>query len=241
MREADSTWTSAPKNRSATTGSTSKAREPKPWNPDTRSNRPGISKGSNRDSGGKEIASSRPRTSSPSTRDGSRATGSPMSRTGSTRGRSRSGSRATRRSRAARRWSTTPTCRSSAGASSGGRLRSAGSSEITVLLSHWHLDHVAGNEAFARLRDPRDRPHRRAARGQPGRDRGRDAGGAAADRPAGPADAGVLGRGAPRPRRHRGRADRGQHPQRRRGGDLAARAAPAPLRGHDGGHDHLRR
>ena len=41
------------------------------------------------------------------------------------------------------------------------------------MLSHWHLDHVAGHRGVRRLRSDRQRAHGRAARGPPGRDRGR--------------------------------------------------------------------
>ena len=120
-------------------------------------------------------------------------------------------------------------------------LEERGVEKITVLLSHWHLDHVAGNEAFgdceilATARTAELLEANRAAI---------EAGTLEGPPPIDPLvlpTRDLLGRRAPRPRRHRGRADRGQHPQRRRGGDLAARAAPPPLRGHDGGHDHLRR
>src|SRR5262249_25147372 len=63
-----------------------------------------------------------------------------------------------------------------------------------------------GDRGLRRLRGTGARPHSRAARGQPRRDRGWHPRGPAADRPAGDVDAGLLGRRAPRPRRDRGRA-----------------------------------
>ena len=52
------------------------------------------------------------------------------------------------RRRGRRRSSTTPTSRSSTRASSARPSRPRASSELTVVLSHWHLDHIAGTAAF---------------------------------------------------------------------------------------------
>ena len=110
------------------------------------------------------------------------------SRTGSTTGRSDSASPATRSSTATRRWSTTPASRSSTGGSSARSCAGAAPSAITVVLSHWHLDHVAGTEAFADCRGDRQRAHGGAPAREAGGDRSRDARGAAGDRSARAAD-----------------------------------------------------
>ena len=68
--------------------------------------------------------------------------------TGSTGARSRSESRAMRRFRRATHWSTTRTPRWSTPRFVRGHLEEEGVSGFTVVLSHWHLDHVAGTEVF---------------------------------------------------------------------------------------------
>ena len=74
-------------------------------------------------------------------------------------------------------------------------LEAEGASEFTVVLSHWHLDHVAGTAAFPGaevIASERTAEHLDA---EAGGDRGGRAGRAAADRPAGAADADLLGPG----------------------------------------------
>ena len=51
-------------------------------------------------------------------------------------------------STATRRSSTTPTSRSSTRASSARCSSARGADRITVVLSHWHLDHIAGTVVF---------------------------------------------------------------------------------------------
>ena len=77
----------------------------------------------------------------------SRAIGSTTKRTGSTTAPCRSGSRATPSSRA-KLSCTTRTSRSITDAGFRAVLEGVGARTFTVVLSHWHLDHVAGTEAF---------------------------------------------------------------------------------------------
>ena len=119
-------------------------------------------------------------------------------------------------------------------------LEERGATRLRVLLSHWHLDHVAGNEAFADCEiiahawTLEELAARRAAI-EDG-----DARGPAADQPAGaPADD-VRGRA-----RAGGRADPPDRapradPQPRRGRRRCSTAATGAGRRHAGGHGHVR-
>ena len=87
--------------------------------------------------------------SSPSTTAASPAAGSTRRQpTGSTTAPTSWASPATPWSPATRRWSTTRTSRCPMRACPTA-LEAAGVRRIRVVLSHWHLDHVAGNRAFA--------------------------------------------------------------------------------------------
>ena len=67
-------------------------------------------------------------------------------------------------------------------------LEADGVRSFTVVLSHWHLDHVAGDLRVRRLRGHRLRADRGAPRCVSQRDRERIVGGAAGDRPTHVAD-----------------------------------------------------
>ena len=100
-------------------------------------------------------------------------------------------------------------------------LEAEGIRRLTVVLSHWHLDHVAGTEAFAdceviaceRTAEP---SRRTGARSRRGLER------APGDRSAGDADADVRRADRASGRLDAGRVDPARHPQRRRGRRLAA-------------------
>ena len=120
-------------------------------------------------------------------------------------------------------------------------LEAEGASELTVVLSHWHLDHVAGTAAFPGAEViASERTAEHLVQKQAAIEAGTLEGPPAIDPLVLPTRT-YSGRerlpvGGPG-----GRADRGEHPQRRRDRAVAARAAPAALRRHDGGHGHLRR
>ena len=95
-------------------------------------------------------------------------------------------------------------------------LEARGVRRFTVVLSHWHLDHVAGTAAFA---DCEIIANRRTAAHLERRKAAIEAGthdGPPAIKPADPADAAVRRADDAGARRPRDPADRGQHPQRRR-------------------------
>ena len=94
-------------------------------------------------------SSAPPPACSPSMTAASPATGGPRRRTGSTRARSSSASPASRSSTGPRRSCMTRTSRSPTPGRSAQALAAEGVERFTVVLSHWHLDHIAGTEAFA--------------------------------------------------------------------------------------------
>ena len=105
---------------------------------------------------------SRPGEFSPSTTGASKAIASPTRPTGWTTARFRSVSPAMRWSRARRRWSTTRTSRCRMPIAIRSMLASRGVRQFTVVLSHWHLDHIAGTAAFAdceMIANPRTAAH----------------------------------------------------------------------------------
>ena len=94
------------------------------------------------------------------------------------------------------------------------KLEEEGARRFTVVLSHWHLDHVAGTEVFQDsevISSERTAEHLTA---QAGGDRERGAGRPTADRSADPADAHLLEPIEPEGRRGAGGADPRRHPQR---------------------------
>jgi cyclase len=91
-------------------------------------------------------------------------------------------------------------------------LDSLGVRRITVVLSHCHLDHVAGTEAFADCEIIANRRTAEHLAARPGGDRGGHIGWPAGHRTSDPADAAVRGGDAGAGGRPGGPADRGEHP-----------------------------
>ena len=95
-------------------------------------------------------------------------------------------------------------------------LEAEGVTRFVVLLSHKHLDHIAGTAAFADCEVIATTLTAEALAARRGRDRGGHPGGPARDRPARPPHPHVRGPHDPRRRPPAPRAHPRRHPQRRR-------------------------